>query len=77
MTPVHGLVHAKGDVVCTTASTCTYHQHNLLGIRGLQTLILGQPPSSTFEAPRLCQQRGGEGTRSCGHDALDGRVLIK
>src|SRR5207248_7487543 len=29
-----------------------------------------------FEAPRLCQQRGGEGTRSGGHDALDGRVLL-
>src|SRR5438046_2425239 len=26
--------------------------------------------------PPVCQQRGGEGTRSSGHDALDGRVFI-
>src|SRR2546426_3023501 len=56
MTPGHGLVHAKGDVVCTTASTWTYHQHNLLGIRGLQTLMLGQPPSQTFSLRAFCWQ---------------------
>src|SRR5712691_10486867 len=29
-----------------------------------------------FEAPCLCQQREGEGTRCCCHDPLDCRVLI-